>query len=79
MSKLFEGETMVTPRPMNDKQLMSLYEIKHYKTWRKTLKPIEWKLLYRKKEKRILYNTKEVNWIFELLGQPIIFKQINKP
>lgn len=75
MSKLLENEIAVTPRPMNDKQLMVLYEIKHYVTWKKMLKPIAWKLIDRKLENRYFYNTQEVTLIFEFLGQPIIFKQ----
>ncbi|MFA6924686.1 MAG: hypothetical protein WC223_10605 [Bacteroidales bacterium] len=77
MSKLFEDEVEITPRPLNDKQLMNLYEIRHRQTWKKLLSPIAWKLVGRKKQKRYLYTKDEVSWIFEFLGKPVFFKKIN--
>ena len=67
---LFDGEKVVPPRPMNDKQLMVLYEVKDRHTWRKMLYKIRTELIARKNEGRYCYNIKEVIIIFEHLGRP---------
>ena len=79
MSKLFENEVEISPRPMNNKQLMALYDIKHRKTWQNMLKPIELKLINRIIDCRYTYTTAEVESIFDFLGQPIIYKQLKTP
>ena len=72
METLFEGERYATPKPMNDKQLMALYDITDYRTWNKLLSRISILLANRKEERRLFYNINEVQLIFEHLGKPII-------
>lgn len=76
MTKINEKEILVTSRPMNDKQLMNLYEIRHRQTWKKLLNPISWKLVGRKRDRRYIYSKEEVEWIFDFLGQPVVFVKI---
>ena len=72
METLFEGERYATPKPMNDKQLMALYDIADYRTWSKLLSKISFLLTNRKSERRTFYNINEVKLIFEHLGVPIV-------
>ena len=72
METLFEGERYATPKPMNDKQLMALYDIADYRTWSKLLSKISFLLANRKSERRLFYNINEVKLIFEHLGAPIV-------
>ena len=76
MATLTENEMLITPRPMNDKQLMALYEIRHRQTWKKMLNPIAWKLIGRKRDCRYLYTKDEVTYIFDFLGQPVVFVKV---
>jgi len=55
-----DNEFVVTPRPMNDRQLMVLFEIKHFLSWKKALRSIAGKLTGRKREGRYTYSKEEV-------------------
>ena len=73
--EITDKDILVSPRPMNDKQLMQLYCVADYRTWHKMISSIKWKLKDRKKEHRYCYNYKEVRWIFEHLGRPILIRE----
>lgn len=73
MSKLFEGEKEIPAYPMTLKELMVLYKFKprSYVAFHKFISSVEYKLRY-KQEKRRKLTTKEVKYIFEVCGTPII-------
>ncbi len=73
MSKLFEGEKEVSPYPMTLKELMVLYGFspRAYQTFHRFIRAAEYKLNYKKENRRKL-TTREVRFIFEICGTPII-------
>lgn len=70
MKTPLQFDIQVWPQPMYDKQLMEIYNIKHRRTWKKLLIPIASELRQRRANRRYLYNIKEINKIFDLLGIP---------
>lgn len=75
---IFEGEREEIPRRLSAKELMILYDVKDYNTWKRMIKPISHKLRnFTQKgirKSRYKYFPREVRYIFDFLGTPIIIE-----
>ena len=75
--QLFEGEKYAPVKSYTAKELMILYEERSYNTWKRLLLPIAHKLpmhCVKKGEKkgRYKYYKREVEFIFNFLGRPLL-------
>ena len=62
-----DKEKNIMVRPYTDKELMSLYNISNYRTWKRWLKPISEKI---GKRSGYYYSVAQVDIILKFLGLP---------